>query len=83
MKNIAVIAAWEVRQKAEELKAYRRVESLAEVDLREALDRSVATGDAAAVAASLKISQPHLSDVRHGRRGISSELLEKLCEVGK
>lgn len=73
----------DVRTAAKMLRHSRAQEETDETSVRHALDRSVADGDAVAVAASLGISPQHLSDVRHGRRGISSELLEKLCEVGR
>ena len=73
----------DVRSVAKRLKACRTQETLEEFDLRSALNRSIADGDAVAVAASLGVSPQYLSDIRHGRRGISTELLEKLCEVGR
>jgi hypothetical protein len=72
----------EVRKVANRLKACRVQEQIEEAALRSALDKDLSDGKAVGLAASLCVSPQHLSDVRHGKRGISSELLEKLCEVG-
>jgi transcriptional regulator with XRE-family HTH domain len=71
----------EVRKRADRLKAFRMQERAEEQALRSALDDSLKQGDAVIVAKKLGISYQYLSDIRKGNRGISTELLEKLCEV--
>lgn len=76
-----VVSMKEVRQRANRLKAFRAQERAEEQALRSILDSSLKQGDAVKVAKQLGIAPTYLSDVRNGLRGISSELLEKLCEV--
>ena len=74
----------ELRKKAEQLKACREAERIKELALRVALDHCCeGRGKPTAVAAEIGVSKQYLSDVLHNRRGISTELLEKLCEVGR
>lgn len=73
----------EVRQRAYRLRSFRVKEKAEEQALRSALDSSLKQGDAVKLADALGVSKQYLNDIRKGNRGISSQLLEKLCEVGK
>jgi transcriptional regulator with XRE-family HTH domain len=71
----------EVQRRARKLLEIRLQEKSAEEGLRVELHSSLGAGEAKSVAETLGISPQHLSDIRKGNRGISSELLDKLCEV--
>ena len=71
----------EVRKRADRLKAFRTQERAEEQALLSALDSSLKQGNASEFARSIGISKQYLTDIRKGHRGISTELLEKLCEV--
>lgn len=74
----------DVRKTAYDLRTCRTQEQAKEQALRSALDKACSIrGELTAVAGALGVSKQYLSDVLHNRRGISSQLLEKLCEVGK
>lgn len=71
----------EVRQRAYRLRAFRVQEQAEEKALVSALDSSLKQGDAVIFAEALGISKQYLTDIRKGNRGISSDLLDRLCEV--
>lgn len=72
----------EIKKQALRLQGMRHAANLAEISLRSSLATELLKhGSAIALADQLGVSPSYLSDVRHGKRGIGDEMLQKLCGI--
>ena len=67
-----------LRASADRLIRARGLSAVRESEFKEALQCLLGKGEASGFAEALGVSPAYISDLRHGRRGISDETLERV-----